>query len=286
MAEPENTQSLHTVREGSSQGSVASRPTCLGKLAKLSSFSGGETIPTGEVCFEQWCFELEDRKRRLSEADLQSAIICSLKGPAAALIRRLGVGTSSERMREALEARYGPDKPLSALRADLYSTVQKKNESFQTYLDRVEQNFSTYKKLGGWNGTSSEEETHLKGIVYEGIRSDLKSNLRFTERDASISYGEFQKIAKTVEKDLKGERVDKSVSAKATTKVSDSNLTGRDWDTLNKRFEELTASMVKKVEEMAKRSQSPVPYCKICKQQGHPNTLFWVCGGQPEDRRN
>ena len=269
---PAETQSLHTVREGSSQGSVANRTGCLGKLAKLSNFSGADSVPQGEVCYEQYLFELENKSRRLGEQDLQSAMIGSLKGSAAALIRRLGAGATSEQMKEALVARYGPSKPLSALRSELYSTKQEKKESFQSYVDRVEEKLAIYKQLGGWSGTRVEEENHLKGIVYEGLKGDLKASLRYTERDQTITYREFQRIAKMAEGDLKGSSAS-SVSSKSATQstvvdVGVKQLTSKDWDDLNRKFEELTQTMMRKIDEHKSKS-SFKPYCHFCKKEGH-----------------
>ena len=57
-------------------------------IPKLSAFSG--EIAKGEVCFEQWCYELQSLRKTYSDSALREGIQHSLRGAAAAAVCKHG----------------------------------------------------------------------------------------------------------------------------------------------------------------------------------------------------
>lgn len=181
---------------------------------RISIFYGDvDTLTKGEVVYDQWKYEVLSLLRtRLHKDDvLLQAIRRSLKGEALKVLTRLGTEVSIKEILDKLDSVYGVVDTKESILARFYAARQGESEDITTWSCRLEDLLA--KAVEKELVYPREVNDMLKGMLWTGMRSDLKSifgykvdqigdfdRLRVELRKLETEHGSTKKNTSTVSK--------------------------------------------------------------------------------------
>lgn len=181
---------------------------------RISIFYGDvDTLTKGEVVYDQWKYEVLSLLRtRLHKEDvLLQAIRRSLKGEALKVLTRLRTDTSIREILDKLDSVYGVVDTKESILARFYAARQGETEDIATWSCRLEDLLA--KAVEKELVQPREVNDMLKGMLWTGMRSDLKSifgykvdqiddfdRLRVELRKLETEHGSTKKNISTVSK--------------------------------------------------------------------------------------
>ncbi|XP_062606590.1 paraneoplastic antigen Ma3 homolog [Saccostrea cucullata] len=199
---------------------------------RISVFSGDE-----KDSYELWKYEVVClMKESHSEESILQAIRRSVKGEAAKVIMRLGVGVSVQEILCKLDSIYGNVLEKEDILAEFYSAKQKDDETCSAWSCRLEDILCKAMKMGKVQNSAANEM--LRTMFYKGLRHDLKDicgHLYHSINDFDKLRVEIRKIE--TEHPAQGKVKSKPAIAKAG--VSQPETTS----TLDSKFEALQAQI-------------------------------------------
>lgn len=183
---------------------------------RISIFYGDvDTLTKGEVVYDQWKYEVLSLLRtRLHKEDvLLQAIRRSLKGEALKVLTRLRTDTSIREILDKLDSVYGVVDTKESIFARFYAARQGETEDIATWSCRLEDLLA--KAVEKELVQPREVNDMLKGMLWTGMRSDLKSifgykvdqiddfdRLRVELRKLETEHGSTKKNISTVSKSV------------------------------------------------------------------------------------
>lgn len=137
---------------------------------RISTFSGDGK---SDSSYDLWKYEVTClMKESQSEEALLQAIRRSVKGEAAKVIMRLGVGASVEEILFKLDSIYGNVLEKEDILAEFYCAKQREDETCSAWSCRLEEILCTALRLGKVQNYSVNEM--LRTMFYKGLRQELK----------------------------------------------------------------------------------------------------------------
>lgn len=135
---------------------------------RISFFSGEE-----KDSYDLWKYEVIClMKESHSEQSILQAIRRSVKGEAAKVIMRLGVGANVQEILSKLDSIYGNVLEKEDILAEFYSAKQRDDETCSAWSCRLEEILCKAMKMGRVQDQAANEM--LRTMFYKGLRQDLK----------------------------------------------------------------------------------------------------------------
>ena len=154
---------------------VVSKTTVL-QTPRIVTFSGNKDAK--EVSFESWYYEVKTllREGTFSQREIETATKKSLRGPAADVVRRMGIDANLEDILWKFSCRYGVVERPDTLLTQFYGTEQQADESVAGWACRLEEILDRAAKQEMLIGKSIN--MMLKSRFWDGLRQPLKSDSR------------------------------------------------------------------------------------------------------------
>ena len=135
----------------------------------LPIFSGQELVPSTEGSIDQWLFQVEGALATHTEEAVRSAVIGSVRGAARELLEFIGYGEEMSDILKHIKERFGPGPSKAKLQKEFFLMEQKKTESINQFVGRVEQQFKRLRALypGGY------DRSQLKERIFQGMHPHL-----------------------------------------------------------------------------------------------------------------
>jgi hypothetical protein len=234
------------------------------RVPRLPTFSGDAK----ECTFLQWKLEVEGLKVTYPEAVLLQAMRRSVKGLAADVIVQAGNVTSAQLLQK-MERVFGNVYPPDVVLQQLYSAVQKKDETAAAWCCRLS-NLALMLRGGPFSELTIEEMT--RGKFWSGLASaDMRNALR-PHLEAKIPLDEILVKARVIESESAGTG---SSTVAAVQSAMESGMVSK-LDQILKRLEKLEAGASKGgkpvVAESGTGSAGEKKFwgkCFRCGQSGH-----------------
>ena len=168
------------------------------QIPRLSTFCGEDN--KGEVNWKTYRFKLQSllQEQYYSKEQILLGVRRSMKGTASDILRRLGTGVDIETIISKLDSTYGEIETQESCLRQFYACCQKDRESVAQYSTRIEEIYSQAVTLGGLR---RGDETVLKNVFFQGLRSQLKT-LSTYKHDSILDYDRFKIEVRRIEVDL------------------------------------------------------------------------------------
>ena len=172
------------------------------RIPNICSFSGNQY--TKNESFDVWRYEVQCLMvdKQYSHEAIAEAARRSLKGEAARVVQRLGVGASVNTMLNKLDSLFGNVHLAEDILAKFYNAQQRPDEDVALWSCRIEdllEQVSMQKTI-----STAEKEERLHNKLYSGIKDSLKK--RTHHLFLSISdYDEFRVQLRRIEYDMNKE---------------------------------------------------------------------------------
>jgi hypothetical protein len=193
-----------------------SRSTHLVHTPRIACFSGDEEKDSS---FEAWKFEVMTlvKEGTYSDKVITSALMKSLRGDAAKVVRRLGLNASIEDILNKFEGIFGTVEDSENLLSNFYSAEQLPNEKVSTWGCRLEDLLD--RALQGQPISSKSVDDMLKMKFWSGLRDHIKEATRHL-RNSVKDFDQLRVEARKVEHEHSGSfhenpRLNKSAHLKA-----------------------------------------------------------------------
>ena len=137
---------------------------------RISTFSGDKK---SDVSYDLWKYEVIClMKESKTEESILQAVRRSVRGEAANVIMRLGVGASIHDILHKMDSIYGNVLEQEDVLAEFYSAQQKDDESCSAWSCRLEEILNTAVRLGKVSTRSTNDM--LRTMFYKGMKQHLK----------------------------------------------------------------------------------------------------------------
>ena len=105
----------------------------------LPIFSGQEPVPSTEGSIDQWLFQVEGALATHTEEAVRSVVIGSVRGAARELLEFIGYGEEMNAILKHIKEWFGQGPSKAKLQKEFFLMEQKKTESINQFVGRVEQ---------------------------------------------------------------------------------------------------------------------------------------------------
>ena len=149
---------------------------CMSKLSappNLPIFLGQEPVCSMEVSIDQWLFQVEGALATHTEEEVRSEVIGSVRGATHELLEFVGYGEEMGNILRHIKERFGEGPLKGKLQKEFFQMEQRKTESINQFVGRVEQWFKRLRALY----PDRYERSQLK----ESFSGDAPSFKRFNE---------------------------------------------------------------------------------------------------------
>ena len=220
-------------------------------LPKISIFYGD--AGKGEVSYDTWRYEINCliSEKVYSNDTILLSIRKSVRGAAADVLRRLGVGVSIENILVQFDTVYGDIESEASILKKFFSCSQNSNEKVIEYCSRLENTFARAIELKAFEKQSTD--TKLKDVFYQGLIPELKHLVSF-KFELTKSYNDFKLKVRRVENELADE--------KAKQHVTQCQATGPPRDTQVDKMNKLLQSLDERLERLEKTENAQNQYQK------------------------
>ena len=215
------------------------------QMSKLSAppnlpmFLGQEPVPSTEGSIDQCLFQVEGALATHTEEAVRSAVIGSVRGAAHELLEFIGYGEEMADILKHIKEKFGQGPSKAKLQKEFFLMEQRKIESINQFVGRVEQRFKRLRALY----PGRYDHNQLKERVFQGMHPHLRHSMSFLYMKEDVGYDEF--LAAVYEAETEGtEGKVLNVKAKAMTVekvVEKKELT--DLQDLKQQIESLTSIM-------------------------------------------
>jgi hypothetical protein len=151
---------------------------------------------------------------------MKQAIILSLRGGAALVMRYMGANASLDDVLAKLEQQYIQVVSCDKLLQDFFQLSQDKGEKVQNFASRLEGALNKIRIRYPNNLTVAEEKRHLKERLFHGMKKNLRDSIRYLFDNEKTTFNDLLIAARRAEAESP-DKVIAPVKAKATSVGSD-----------------------------------------------------------------
>lgn len=187
------------------------------KPPKLTSFSGEEPVPKGEISFETWLYRVKSIEKQYTEVALREGIIRSLTGAAADLVRYLGPEAEVDLILDELQKQYRTKTDSQTLFQEFCTINQEPKEKINNYTIRLKGALDKVRTIDPDRINARQVEVELRAQFWTGLLPKYKSELRFMYGNKTVTFGDLVEAAKIIE----AEKPPATVKVKAATTVGE-----------------------------------------------------------------
>ena len=164
---------------------------------RLDNFSGDEEVKG--VSWELWSYQVKSLELTHTPSAIREAMIKSLKGTAAEVVKSLGQDISWKQLLEALRVKFQVVGSLATLNSKLYSMRMSDKQSVSAYSIAVENALSELKLRFPKNFPQEVCDQTLREKFFDGLPDYLKQSVRYKYDNPAVSYASLLQTAREVE---------------------------------------------------------------------------------------
>ena len=186
------------------------------KPPKISWFSGEEDRGKSEVSYAQWAYEVRMVRDNYTTECMREAVIKSLKGVAADLVRFLGPQATLDQILAKLETVYSIVSSFDTLMNSFFNEKQKERESVQQFATRIESILNQIGLQFPDQLNPQQIRDRLRDRLFHGMKENLRNTIRFRYCDPTVSYEELLVYTRKTEAEAQ-----RSPSMRVTSKAAE-----------------------------------------------------------------
>ena len=193
------------------------------KPPKISFFSGEEDRGKSEVSYAQWAYEVRMVRDNYTTECMREAVIKSLKGVAADLVRFLGPQATLDQILAKLETVYSVVSSFDTLMNSFFNEKQKERESVQQFATRIESILNEIGLQFPDQLNPQQIRDRLRDRLFHGMKENLRNTIRFRYCDPTVSYEELLVYTRKTEAEAQ-----RSPSMRVTSKAAEVLVEGEE----------------------------------------------------------
>ena len=163
---------------------------------RLDNFSGDDEVKG--VSFELWQYQVLSLKRSHKPHSIREAMIRSLKGTAAEVVRSLSTDAGWEDILEALKVKFQEVGTWAALSTKFFQ-LTKGESSVSQFSVQVEAALHSLAVRFPANYPPGTRDTHLKNKFFDGLPPSYRNGLRYKMDNPAVSYADLLQSAREIE---------------------------------------------------------------------------------------
>ena len=167
----------------------------VGTIPKFLPFSGNEPTPTGECGVEEFLFQIKGAKRTQKDHQIRLAILLAVRGDAQEFIKFIGADLPLEKIMQYLRERYWKKERVGDLWNDFCELQQKKEETIEQFVDRLE---TAFHGMRSSLGKEIEGDKILQERLLKGMLPALRNSIEYLKEETA-TYGALIKSAQKAE---------------------------------------------------------------------------------------
>ena len=146
------------------------------KAPRLPNFSGDEPTPKHEATFVNWLYQVESYMKNYPEPSMRQAIMQSVRGGAANVVRYVGPEATVQMILSKLKIQFGSVANVDVLLHDFYKITQQRGESVRQFNNKL-------------NDTLNEVRTRFPGVIHESLADQYLKNRLFNGMSVHLKNG-------------------------------------------------------------------------------------------------
>jgi len=191
------------VRGGGGETEVPVTPTAPSNpfyLPKLPVFTSNEATGKDAVSYAHWRYSLKSLTGQYSETILKQAIVASLRGPAADVVR-YREGQTVDECLEELDVWNDVHYEYAVLLKIFNNINQEKGESVAAYALRLEKALDDLTTHHPEMMDKDRGRREIRHMFYQGLEKTIRDSVRYEFRDKKVSYHQLIREARSSEGD-------------------------------------------------------------------------------------
>ena len=184
---------------------------------RIDNFSGDDEVKG--VSFELWQYQVLSLEKSHKPHTIREAMIRSLKGTAAEVVRSLSPNAGWRDILEALKVKFQEVGTWAALSTKFFQ-LTKGESSVSQFSVQVEAALHSLAVRFPANYPPGTKDTYLKSKFFDGLPSSYRNGLRYLMADAAITYADLLQAAREVEIELGDVKTSKDTSKDKKTKTT------------------------------------------------------------------
>lgn len=165
---------------------------------KLDTFRG-DSGPNARVRYVDWLYRVETLCQTFDEDVVRQAIVGSVAGTPAQLLRALGPDATTDEMLDELDQAYGDVYAFDTLATQMYSIAQRETEAINDYLTRINNAFTDIMIAYPTAWAPEVAAIHRRDRFFHGLRPTIRSQLRNKYEDGKCTYNSLVRAARQIE---------------------------------------------------------------------------------------
>jgi len=177
-------------------------PAAAAQPPRVSSFSGEEPTPKGEVSFKVWRYEIRSllNDRVYPEALISQAIRKSLRGPASKVLLSLGEGAQIGAILHKFEGIFGNVYSGESIMQQFYTEQQQQQENVASWACRLEDLLQNAVDKGHVSETSKNDM--LRNKFWTGLTNTALKNASRHKYDTETNFDQLLRDVRMIEQEL------------------------------------------------------------------------------------
>ena len=167
---------------------------------RFDNFSGDDDVKG--VSFDMYRFQVESAGRTHTAVAIRDAMMKSLKGTAAEVVKNLDLGASWQELLKALQAKFQVVGTFATLSSKLFSMKKEEGQSVSAYSVALESVIADIRKKFPENYPQGVADQTLREKFFEGLPDNIKNQTRHNYDNPQCTYRHLLESARIIEAEL------------------------------------------------------------------------------------
>lgn len=244
---------------------------------RLDTFTGDDD--SKGISFEHWQYQVQMLEKSHAPHAIREAMVRSLKGTAAEVVRALEADASWQQMLDALRVKFEVVGSLASLTTKLFTMKMSEKQTVSAYATQVESALAQLKHRFPQNYTGEVSQRTLRDKFFDGLPEPYKATLRYKYDNPAVSYSSLLQTAREIEVEHKANESKGSTTVKqeqgkkvkahaAAAMATDSGSASSDLHKLEQKFGSTQGELQKLQKQMGELTTAMSQLLTL----GHPST--------------